>query len=68
MKKWQHIQKGLSGLLFLAAFAIAATQAEAQLQVGGQMDKFQLQSTEGGLYGTQNANRKVSVLFFVGYS
>ena len=42
--------------------------AHSEAQVGEKMDEFELQSTDGPFYGTKNANGKISILFFVGYS
>ncbi len=61
----KHLQMRIfSIVLFLGL----CTTAFAQPRVGEQVAEFQLQATNGSLYGVSHSNNTVSVLFFIGYN
>jgi hypothetical protein len=53
-------------ILFLASALGISNTAWAQPRVGERMPEFQLQGTDGRMYGISHSNDTVSVLFFVG--
>jgi len=65
-----HVLKYRFLSIFVVMVALLAHSglAHSEAQVGEKMDEFELQSTDGPFYGTKNANGKISILFFVGYS
>lgn len=53
-------------ILAFALFLSLSTAAMAQPRTGEKMPEFQLQGTDGKMYGVKYSDNVVSVLFFVG--
>lgn len=55
-------------LLLFAAFSGANTAVHAEGRVGDTVPEFQLQGTDGKMYGITYADNQVSVICLIGYS
>jgi hypothetical protein len=53
-------------ILFFVLILSTGTTAWAQPRIGERMPEFQLQGTDGRMYGVSHSNNTISVLFFVG--
>ncbi|MDP6037435.1 MAG: hypothetical protein QGG64_02700, partial [Candidatus Latescibacteria bacterium] len=59
---------GLVAILAIFVLALTPTTTYAEAQPGTQMQEFQLQALDNKLYGTQGAEGKISILFFMGHN